>query len=48
VDRYYLYVVTSALSDKPIIERLCNPAAYVERGQLSCEPIVYELDLRPG
>jgi hypothetical protein len=45
-DRYYVYVVTNALSQTPVIERICNPAAYVESGQLACDPIVYELDLR--
>jgi hypothetical protein len=45
-DRYYIYLVTSALSAKPVIERLRNPASYVDDRQLSCEPIVYELDLR--
>jgi hypothetical protein len=45
-DRYYIYVVTSALSDKPIIERMQNPASYVDRGELICESVVYELQLR--
>lgn len=44
-ERYYIYIVTSALSGKPIIERLRNPASYVERGQLFCGPVVYELQL---
>jgi hypothetical protein len=43
---YYVYIVTSALSSNPVIERLRNPAGSVENAQLSCEPIVYELDLR--
>jgi hypothetical protein len=45
-ERYYVYIVTNALSKSPVIERLCNPAAYVESSQLACDPIVYELDLR--
>ena len=46
-DRYYVYIVTKALSSAPRIERLRNPASYVESGQLCCEAIVYELQLRP-
>jgi hypothetical protein len=45
-DRYYIYLVTNALSPKPIIERLRNPFSYVDSGKLSCAPIVYEVDLR--
>ena len=45
-DRYHLYIVTSALSDTPVIERMRDPASYVEQGQLSCESILYELQLR--
>jgi hypothetical protein len=44
-DRYFIYVVTKALSAAPRIERLRNPASYVEGKRLSCEPIVYELRL---
>jgi hypothetical protein len=46
-DRYYIYIVTNALSAAPSIERLRNPASYVDKGQLTCEAIVYELGLRP-
>jgi hypothetical protein len=42
-DRYFVYLVTNVLSVTPRIERLQNPAAYVQSGQLSCEAIVYEL-----
>jgi hypothetical protein len=46
-ERYYIYyLVTNALSVAPRIERLQNPASYVEKGQLGCEAIVYELQLR--
>jgi 5-methylcytosine-specific restriction enzyme MrcB-like protein/uncharacterized protein DUF3883 len=44
-ERYYIYLVTNVLSVAPRIERLQNPASYVERGTLSCEAIVYELRL---
>ena len=43
--RYYIYLGTSALSSRPVIERLCNPAAYVEGGQVMCTPTVYALEL---
>ena len=43
--RYYIYIVTNVLSATPRIERLHNPASFVENGQLSCEAIVYELRL---
>jgi hypothetical protein len=46
-DRYYIYIVTNALSAAPTIERLHNPASYIESGQLCCEAIVYELQLQP-
>jgi MrcB-like, N-terminal domain/Domain of unknown function (DUF3883) len=45
-DRYYIYIVTSALSATPTVERLRNPASYVKAGRLSCEAIVYQLELR--
>lgn len=44
-ERYYIYLVTDALSAVPCIERLRNPAAYVDSGQLPCEPIIFELQL---
>ena len=44
-ERYYIYLVTNALSTTPRIERLRNPALYVESGQLVCEAIVYEFQL---
>jgi hypothetical protein len=44
--RYYIYLVTCAISATPRIERLKNPASCVEGGQLQCEAIVYELQLR--
>jgi hypothetical protein len=44
-DRYYIYIVTNALSATPSIEPLRNPAPYVDGRQLSCEGIVYELQL---
>jgi hypothetical protein len=46
-ERYYIYLVTSALSAKPCIERLSNPAAVVRSGKISCTPAVYEICLRP-
>jgi hypothetical protein len=45
--RYFVYIVTEALSPTPRIERLQNPASYVDDGRLSCEAIVYELQLSP-
>lgn len=45
-DRYNIYLVFNALSDKPSIEIIRNPASIVEEFKLSCTPIVYELDLR--
>jgi hypothetical protein len=45
-DRYRIYLVRQALSARPKIQILRNPARAVESGELSCEPIVYELDLR--
>jgi hypothetical protein len=42
-DHYYIYIVTDALSAKPRIERMRNPASYVDGGQISCAPTVYEL-----
>ena len=47
-ERYYIYLVTNALSVAPRIERLQNPASYVEGGKLPCEAIVYELQLAPS
>lgn len=48
-ERYYLYIVTNALSAEPQIERMRNPAAYVASRQLGLEPIVFELRLtKPG
>jgi hypothetical protein len=44
-DNYYIYIVTDALSAVPRIERLRNPAAYVDGGKLACEAIVFELRL---
>jgi hypothetical protein len=44
--RYCIYLVTNALSANPRIEVLRNPAAFVESKTLSCDPIVYELQLR--
>lgn len=44
-DRYYVYLVTNALSSAPSIERLRDPASYVDSGHLTCEAIVYELQL---
>jgi hypothetical protein len=44
--RYYVYLVTDAFSEQPMIERIANPAALVEQGKISCEPIVYSLELR--
>lgn len=46
-DRYYIYLVTNALSAAPSIERLRNPADHVDAGRLLCEAIVYELQLTP-
>jgi hypothetical protein len=46
-DRYFIYIVSDALSAAPKIERLRNPASRVDERQLSCEPIVYELQLSP-
>jgi hypothetical protein len=45
-DRYFIYLVTNALSSAPIIERLANPASLVDEGKITCEPIVYVVDLR--
>jgi len=44
-NRYYLYIVTEALSATPSVERLRNPALYVDEKKLTCEAIVYELKL---
>src|SRR5262249_2614402 len=44
--RYFVYLITDALSQRPMIERVANPAALVEQGKISCEPIVYSLELR--
>lgn len=45
-ERYLVYLVTSALSQQPVIERIANPAALVEQGKITCEPIVYSVELR--
>jgi hypothetical protein len=45
-DHYLIYLVTNALSSAPIIERLANPASLVDEGKITCEPIVYVVDLR--
>ena len=45
-DRYYIYIVTNALSAVPSIERMQNPVAFVKSRQITCSPIVYELRLR--
>lgn len=42
-DRYFIYIVTDALSAAPRIECLLNPALYVDEKKLTCEAIVYEL-----
>jgi hypothetical protein len=46
-DRYCIYIVTNALSASPSIERLRNPASYIDGRQLSCEAIMFELRLGP-
>lgn len=40
-----IYIVTSALSAMPCVERLRNPVAYVDAKQLSCDAVIYELQL---
>ena len=45
-NRYYLYLVTEALSKTPRIEILQEPYAYVSRGELTLDTSVYQLDLR--
>lgn len=45
-DNYYLYLVTKVLSAKPCIECLRNPFAFVESGELSIQPIRFELSLQ--
>ena len=47
-DRYYIYIVTNALSAKPNIERLLNPASHVDAKQLSCEAVVYRIATEPA
>jgi hypothetical protein len=47
-ERYYIYIVTGALSSEPVIERLRNPASFVDRKELLCNVVVYELRLREG
>ena len=44
--RYFIYMVTNALSNRPVVERMSNPAALVEQSKISCEPIVYSIGLR--
>lgn len=44
-EHYCIYIVTNAHSVARIIERLRNPTSYVEGKRLSCEAIVYELQL---
>ena len=44
-NRYHIYVVTEALSTKPLIEVLKNPSDYVTGGKLELNSIVYELSL---
>jgi hypothetical protein len=43
---YHIYLVTNALSQKPSIEVLRDPFAYVESSQLSLTPQRFLLDLR--
>lgn len=43
---YYIYLVTNALSQKPTIEVLRDPSAYVESSRLSLTPQRFLLDLR--
>ena len=45
--RYFIYIVTNALSPKPRIERLRNPYGYVSSGQLALEPLVFQLSFQP-
>src|SRR3984893_2706485 len=44
-EHYCIDIVTDALSACPRIERLRNPASYIDSGRLECGPIVYELRL---
>ena len=43
--KYYLYLVTEALSDSPPIQILENPYAWVNSGKLGIRPTVQELSL---
>jgi hypothetical protein len=36
-DRYWIYIVTEALSSRPRIERLNNPARFVHQKELQCD-----------
>jgi hypothetical protein len=44
--RYFIYIVTDALSERPKIEKLRDPYGYVLAGDLLIEPYVFQLSLR--
>ena len=44
-ERYFIYIVTNALSESPTIEKMRNPFGFVSNNELQLEPIVYELSL---
>jgi hypothetical protein len=43
--RYFVYIVTNALSENPTIEMMRDPFGFVSRNELRLHPIVYELQL---
>ncbi len=44
-DNYYLYLVRKALTSKPVIEKLQNPAKWVSDEEFQIEPSQYNLKL---
>ena len=44
--RYYIYLVSNVVSNRPRVEKLENPSRLIRSKTLSLEPIRYRLDLR--
>jgi hypothetical protein len=44
-DRYWIFLVANCLTDRPRIQRICNPAARLSDGSWSAVPMVYSVRL---
>lgn len=44
-DQYWIFLVASCLTDRPRIQRICNPAARLTEGVWTATPMVYSVRL---